>query len=373
MAAAHATPIGTLTNKIHRQPREVVSTPPSSTPTAAREPATDPQIPIALLRSGPSAKVAVTSDKAAGASAAAAIPCTARAATSAAPLTASPPASEAAENAARLVMNTSRRPSRSASRPPSSNSPPKVRTYALTTQDRPPADMPSARPIEGSATLTIEESRMTTKSAVASTASAIQRRRYAAAGSRAGRARAATLELLAAAAEERPLLAVVDDAHWLDGPSAEAITFAARRLHADPIALVLAVRDTPRTAFDGAGFTELQLRGLDAEAAGALLDCGGPLEPSMRVQVLRIAEGNPLALLELPRALAAARHPRGGPLDEPVPLTPALEDAQLAPVPGKPPARCSSARAPSTRTCAASTPNSASPPAPSCEPPSSAR
>ena len=56
---------------------------------------------------------------------------------------------------------------------------------------------------------------------------------------------AATLELLAAAAEERPLLAVVDDAHWLDGPSAEAITFAARRLHADPIALVLAIRDAP--------------------------------------------------------------------------------------------------------------------------------
>ena len=61
---------------------------------------------------------------------------------------------------------------------------------------------------------------------------------------------AATLELLAAAAEERPLLAVVDDAHWLDGPSAEAITFAARRLHADPIALVLAIRDEPQTVFD---------------------------------------------------------------------------------------------------------------------------
>jgi DNA-binding CsgD family transcriptional regulator len=139
---------------------------------------------------------------------------------------------------------------------------------------------------------------------------------------------AATLELLAAAAEERPLLALVDDAHWLDGPSAEAITFAARRLHDDPIALVLAMRDAPQTAFDGSGFTELRLRGLDAEAAGALLDSGGPLEAGVRAEVLRIADGNPLALLELPRALAGQSS--GESLGEPVPLTPALEDAFLA-------------------------------------------
>src|SRR5262249_59759631 len=140
---------------------------------------------------------------------------------------------------------------------------------------------------------------------------------------------AATLELLAAAAEGRPLLALVDDAHWLDSPSAEAITFAARRLHADPVALVLAIRDGSQTAFDGAGFTELHLRGLDTEAAGALVDSRGPLEPGMRSEVLRIADGNPLALLELPRALAG--QPLGGePLGEPVPLTPALEDAFLA-------------------------------------------
>jgi DNA-binding CsgD family transcriptional regulator len=139
---------------------------------------------------------------------------------------------------------------------------------------------------------------------------------------------AATLELLAAAAEERPLLAVVDDAHWLDGPSAEAITFAAHRLHADPIALVLAIRDA-QTALDGSGFTELQLRGLDPEAAGALLDSGGPLEPSVRAEVLRIAQGNPLALLELPHAVTG-QQPGAEPLGEPVPLTPALEDAFLA-------------------------------------------
>jgi predicted ATPase len=55
----------------------------------------------------------------------------------------------------------------------------------------------------------------------------------------------------------RPLLALVDDVHWLDSPCEEAITFAARMLHVDPIAVVLAIRDGPQTAFDGAGFTEL--------------------------------------------------------------------------------------------------------------------
>jgi AAA ATPase domain len=139
---------------------------------------------------------------------------------------------------------------------------------------------------------------------------------------------AATLELLAAAAEERPLLALVDDAHWLDGPSAEAITFAARRLHADPIAVVVAIREAPQTAFEGSGFTELQLSGLDSGAASALLDSGGPLEPSVRAEVLRIAQGNPLALLELPRALASQQR-AGEPVGEPVRLTPALEDAFL--------------------------------------------
>jgi hypothetical protein len=150
---------------------------------------------------------------------------------------------------------------------------------------------------------------------------------------------AATLELLAAAAEERPLLALVDDAHWLDGPSAEAITFAARRLHADPIALVLAVRDAPPTAFDRSGFTELPLGGLDTEAAGTLLDSGGPLARRVRAEVMRIAQGNPLALLELPHALAG-QQTGTEPLYEPVPLTPALEDAFLArvralPAPGQ--------------------------------------
>ena len=139
---------------------------------------------------------------------------------------------------------------------------------------------------------------------------------------------AATLDLLAAAAEQCPLLCLVDDAHWLDGPSAEAITFAVRRLHADPVAVVLAVRDGQADWLDAAGFQEIQLGGLDPEAADALLaKRAGQLDAALRADILQLAQGNPLALLELPLADAGGRLTSavGGPL----PLTPALEDAFL--------------------------------------------
>ena len=146
---------------------------------------------------------------------------------------------------------------------------------------------------------------------------------------------AATLELLAAAAEELPLLCVVDDAQWLDGPSAEAITFAARRLQADPVALVLATRDGRDRVLDAAGFRALRLGGLSQEASAALLlEHAGALEAGWRNLILQIAQGNPLALLELPLALSGG-HLSGGelfgtPAGELLPLTPALEDAFLA-------------------------------------------
>jgi DNA-binding CsgD family transcriptional regulator len=149
---------------------------------------------------------------------------------------------------------------------------------------------------------------------------------------------AATLDLLAAAAEERPVLCLVDDVQWLDSPSAEAITFAARRLHADPVAFVLAVRDGPAEGFDAAASRELPLGGLDPEAAEALLrERAGQLEANLRAQILQIAQGNPLALLELP--LAAASGPlTSDPIGEQLPLTPALEDAFAARARSLPPA-----------------------------------
>ena len=75
---------------------------------------------------------------------------------------------------------------------------------------------------------------------------------------------AATLSLLAAAAEERPVLCLVDDAHWLDHASADALTFVARRLHADGIAMLFAAREPERAVFSAPGIPELRLAGSGA-------------------------------------------------------------------------------------------------------------
>ena len=149
---------------------------------------------------------------------------------------------------------------------------------------------------------------------------------------------AATLELLAAAAEERPLLCLIDDAQWLDGPSAEAFTFAARRLDAEPVGFVFATRDGDSLAIDTAGFRELRLGSLGPEAAEALLsDRGGAqVTAPVRARILEMAQGNPLALLELPLSPGGEQLP--GPLGTPMPLTPALEDAFLARARGLSPA-----------------------------------
>ncbi|MEU8302711.1 AAA family ATPase [Actinomadura sp. NPDC048955] len=116
----------------------------------------------------------------------------------------------------------------------------------------------------------------------------------------------AVLTLLSDLAEERPLLCLVDDAHWMDGASAEALLFAARRLDAEPIAVVFAARDAvaPECAapeFVAQGLPELHLRGLDGDAADALLADRAPGLPGhVRREILAGAMGNPLALLELP-------------------------------------------------------------------------
>ncbi|MFB9196884.1 AAA family ATPase [Actinomadura verrucosospora] len=116
----------------------------------------------------------------------------------------------------------------------------------------------------------------------------------------------AVLTLLSDLAEERPLLCLVDDAHWMDGSSAEALLFAARRLDAEPIAVVFAARDAvaPECAapeFVAQGLPELRLRGLDEDAAAGLLAERAPDLPGhVRREILAGAMGNPLALLELP-------------------------------------------------------------------------
>jgi DNA-binding CsgD family transcriptional regulator len=116
----------------------------------------------------------------------------------------------------------------------------------------------------------------------------------------------AALELLASVASRAPLLVVVDDAHWLDRSSRDVLTFVARRLEADPIVLLIALRDEFESVFADAALPHYHVEGLDEASAGALLDAHAPgLAPVVRERILTEAMGNPLALVELPAALEA--------------------------------------------------------------------
>jgi DNA-binding CsgD family transcriptional regulator len=119
------------------------------------------------------------------------------------------------------------------------------------------------------------------------------------------RAGLAFLELVTAAAAERPVLITVDDGQWLDGPSWEALTFMARRLHTDPVLFLTALRDGPEAEarLERAGLAELRIPPLDEAAAAALLDRQAPgLRAEVRGRVLAEAAGNPLGLVELGEA-----------------------------------------------------------------------
>ena len=148
----------------------------------------------------------------------------------------------------------------------------------------------------------------------------------------------AVLGLLSEAAGERPLICVVDDAHWLDRASAQALGFAARRLAADPVGLVFAARVPGQ---DMAGLAELVVEGLAERDARALLGSvlaglAGPLDARVRDRIIADAHGNPLALLELPRGLTAAQLTGGFGVSSAVPLDGRIEESfgrQLAALP----------------------------------------
>jgi DNA-binding CsgD family transcriptional regulator len=132
---------------------------------------------------------------------------------------------------------------------------------------------------------------------------------------------AGVLSLLAAAAESRPVLCVVDDAQWLDAPSGDSLVFTARRLVAEGVVIVFGARDDDLARFAAAGLDEHVLAGLDHQSAAVLLDRGaGQLESSVRERLLADAGGNPLALLELPSALSDAQRAGREPLGEALPL-----------------------------------------------------
>src|ERR1700735_1457445 len=112
----------------------------------------------------------------------------------------------------------------------------------------------------------------------------------------------AVLSLLSEAAEERPLVCLVDDAQWLDLASTQVLAFVARRLLAESVALVLATREPSEEL---TGFQDLVVEGLRDGDARALLGSGirVPMDERVRERIVAEARGNPLALLELPRGL----------------------------------------------------------------------
>ena len=137
---------------------------------------------------------------------------------------------------------------------------------------------------------------------------------------------AAVLGLLAAAAESRPTLCVVDDAQWLDRPSAEALVFTARRLRAEHLAILFGAREGKTTHFEATGISDLTLRGLDQESAVTVLSSRAQRGmSSVRDRLLSEAAGNPLALLELPESLSEEQLAGLVPLPDAIPLTPRLE------------------------------------------------
>jgi DNA-binding CsgD family transcriptional regulator len=114
----------------------------------------------------------------------------------------------------------------------------------------------------------------------------------------------AALSLFSEAADERPLLCVVDDAQWLDHASALTLAFVARRLLAEPVGIVFAAREPSEELRK---LPELEVRGLRDDEARALLGSAVPfmLDEPVRDRVIAETRGNPLALLELPRGLTA--------------------------------------------------------------------
>jgi DNA-binding CsgD family transcriptional regulator len=137
----------------------------------------------------------------------------------------------------------------------------------------------------------------------------------------------AVLSLFSEAANECPLVCVVDDAQWLDRASAQALTFVARRLDAESVVLLFATR---QECEDFRGLPELVVGGLPDAAARELLTSivQGPLDEQVRERILAEARGNPLALVELPRGLAAGGPGGFAPRNAP-PLSSRIEESFL--------------------------------------------
>ncbi|PWW24270.1 DNA-binding NarL/FixJ family response regulator [Geodermatophilus normandii] len=136
-----------------------------------------------------------------------------------------------------------------------------------------------------------------------------------------------TLSLLADAAERTPVLAVVDDAHWLDDASAAALLFAARRLQVERVAVLFAARDGDTRSFDAPDLPTVVLGGVAGADADAVLRAraGGAIDPEVRDRLVAATGGNPLALVELAGVLTAASLAGRAPLPAQLPSTGGVE------------------------------------------------
>jgi DNA-binding CsgD family transcriptional regulator len=139
----------------------------------------------------------------------------------------------------------------------------------------------------------------------------------------------AVLTLLTDIAERQPLVCIVDDVQWLDQASAQTLAFGARRLLSEPVALILATR--PAEQYWLGGLPDLPVGGLADTDARALLMAAlhAPLDVRVRDRIVAESRGNPLALLELPRAWSATQLAGGFGLPDAVPLTNDVELAYL--------------------------------------------
>ena len=137
----------------------------------------------------------------------------------------------------------------------------------------------------------------------------------------------AVLSLLSAVAEDQPLVCLVDDAQWLDQVSAQTLVFVARRLLADPVALVFAVREPSNALVDG--LPARTVGGLTSNDARALLDSvsHSRLDERVRERIVAETRGNPLALLELPHSLTAGELAGGFALPGTRPLASHIEQS----------------------------------------------
>jgi hypothetical protein len=135
------------------------------------------------------------------------------------------------------------------------------------------------------------------------------------------------LSLLAAAAEKRPVLAVIDDAQWLDEASAGALHFIARRIAEEPVALLWGVREEESGGVAASDLPVLRVRGLGLDGVRAILaeETGTAVAPEVAALLLANTRGNPLAVREVPSVLTEAQLSGEEPLPARLPVTERVE------------------------------------------------